>query len=102
MVAAHSFRGSSLEDAPLSSLSEVHSPGTRRTHHQHNPGLEIILDIESRDWDFKVEAGMVFHLLERYFFADVSRGHPKNNHEPTWQRTEVYHFWIYHDSTSDS
>lgn len=100
MVAANSFRGNSLNDVPLPSMSES-LPPRRHQEPQHNSNLEIILDIEERDWDYKVEAGICLCLLKCMLLADNNRGDSKGSHEPSRQCTKVYRIWIYHYSTEN-
>jgi signal transduction histidine kinase len=58
MVAANGFRGSSLGESSIPNVTEVQPRGRRHMQHQHHSQLEIVVDIEQRDWDYRVEAGM--------------------------------------------
>jgi len=58
MLAANDFRGVSLGDSTISSMVGSEARGAQRSQSFQQPRLEVVLDIEQRDWDFKVEAGM--------------------------------------------
>jgi hypothetical protein len=55
MIAANEFRGTGSPDLslPISSKSQ----NGQRPLGIHHPPLEVTVDIEKRDWDFKIQAG---------------------------------------------
>ncbi len=58
MIAANEFRGTGSADPYLSTSSELLSRNDKRSNSSHQLPLEVIVDIEKRDWDFKVQPGM--------------------------------------------
>jgi hypothetical protein len=58
MIAANEFRGTGSSDPSLSIASEFLTRNEQRPPGINHAPLEIIVDIEQRDWDFKVQAGM--------------------------------------------
>lgn len=62
MVAANGFRGSSLGDSSI--------PGSGRANLidvQQEAPLEVVIDFEKRDWDFRVEAGALRRIVMNLF-----------------------------------
>ena len=58
MIAANEYRGTGTEYAAAPLSSEVLSQDSRRTSRSpHHVPVDIIIDIERRDWEFKVQAG---------------------------------------------
>jgi hypothetical protein len=60
MIAANEFRGPVSVDPSHSTSTELLSRSQRPHNLYHSP-LEVIVDIEKRDWDFKVQPGMWLH-----------------------------------------
>jgi hypothetical protein len=60
MIAANEFRGPVSVDPSNSTSTELLSR-SHRPHNFHHPPLEVIVDIEKRDWDFNVQPGMWLH-----------------------------------------
>ncbi len=58
MIAANEFRGTGSPDAPRSISGELLSRDQQHSHDLYRPPLEVIVDIEKRDWDFKVQPGI--------------------------------------------
>jgi hypothetical protein len=58
MIAANEFHGTSSSDPSFSIASEFLTRNDQRPPSIHHAPLEIIVDIEQRDWDFKVQPGM--------------------------------------------
>jgi hypothetical protein len=59
MIAANEFRNSAGSD-PYLPLPSVSSGEAILQPHEGHPSIEIIVDIERRDWIFNVQAGMSF------------------------------------------
>jgi hypothetical protein len=57
MIAANEYRGTSTGSSSLPVSNEILSPYQPQAHHGHRTPLPIIIDIENRDWEFKVQAG---------------------------------------------
>ena len=64
LIAANPFQANSLDDGTMSSFSEA-SPVERRDKERLRGKPEIVLDLEDREWNYKVEAGTYsFHLVD--------------------------------------
>lgn len=62
LIAANPFQANSLDDATMSSFSEASSV-ERRDRDRLKGRPEIILDLEDRGWNYKVEAGTWIFFL---------------------------------------
>ena len=68
MIAANEFKGAGSGDASLPVSDELLSRNTRRAPHSPAwPLLEIMIDIENRDWDFDVQAGAIRRIVMNIF-----------------------------------
>jgi hypothetical protein len=55
MVAANKFHPVSIDDASLPFSNALGSQNMQHKMRDHN--IEVILDIEHRDWDYNIQAG---------------------------------------------
>jgi hypothetical protein len=57
MIAANEYRETTQGKIPSTPSDEVFSPSHTETPNIQRPPLDIILDIEHRDWDFRIQTG---------------------------------------------
>ena len=57
MIAANEFRNTSSNDPLLPNSGELLSRHDQRAHRLRHSEIEVIIDIEKRDWEFRVQAG---------------------------------------------
>ncbi len=60
MIAANEFRGAGSGDVAIPAMNE-NSRKIPESLDPHSP-IEIILDIESREWEYKIQPGMPFNI----------------------------------------
>jgi len=61
MVAANKFHPVSIDEASLPFSNALGPQNTQHRMQDHN--IEVILDIEHRDWDYNIQAGEWFYAL---------------------------------------
>jgi hypothetical protein len=57
MIAANAFRGAGSPELSLPISSELLSRNDQRPLGLHHPPLKVTVDIEKRDWDFRIQPG---------------------------------------------
>lgn len=57
MIAANEYRETAQGKVPSTPSDEVFSPSHTESPTVPRKPLDIILDIEHRDWDFRIQAG---------------------------------------------
>ncbi|PMD36870.1 hypothetical protein L207DRAFT_90676 [Hyaloscypha variabilis F] len=67
MIAANEFRNTSSNDPLLPNSGELISRHDQRAHRLRHSEIEVIIDIEKRDWDFRVQAGALRRVVMNIF-----------------------------------
>ena len=100
MIAANEFRGSGSSDHARSNSSELLSRNHQLSHDLHHHPLEVIVDIEKGDWDFKVQPGIssCFHLSR--VLLTYGRRPSKGSDEHLRKCTEIYRIGIHNVETA--
>lgn len=96
LVAANVFQATSSDDAAISSFSEA-SPIDRRVRGGVAGKPEIMLDLEDRDWNYKVESGMPNLQTSIKSHTHVFRCFAANHHESRRKRTKIYQQWTHYN-----
>ena len=100
MIAANEFRGTGSPDAPRSISSELLSRNHQHSHDLHHHPLKVIVDIEKRDWDFKVQPGISPCFYLSSILLTSGRRPSKGSDEHLRQCTEIYPIWIHNVETA--
>ncbi|KAE9378835.1 hypothetical protein N431DRAFT_148177 [Stipitochalara longipes BDJ] len=67
MIAANEFRNTSSNDPLLPNSADLLSRNDQRPHRLRHSEIDVIIDIEKRDWDFKVQAGALRRVVMNIF-----------------------------------
>ncbi|KAF4625939.1 hypothetical protein G7Y89_g12226 [Cudoniella acicularis] len=67
MIAAKEYRGTATGPATLPVSNDFLSPYQAQLNEGERAALQVIIDIEQRDWDFKVQAGALRRVVMNIF-----------------------------------
>jgi hypothetical protein len=91
MMVAGEFRGAESTDRSIAVSKDLGA-----SHNTPLSAVEIILDVERQDWDFKVQAGIELYPHEVWkFLTNRTRRTATNCDEHFWQCTKVYGIRLY-------
>lgn len=100
MIAANEYRGPATASTPTS--ERILDPYQPQSYLERRTPLAIIIDIESRKWNFKVHAGKLHRFLHTSPIADEIRGSEAYCHEHIWKCAKVHRLGVYHGATKSS
>jgi len=100
MIAANEFRGAGSDDAFFPITKERLSRSPNQGQHKHDSPLKVIVDIEPRNWDFKLQAGLSSSRQLLLRWLTLFRGSPTSGHEHFWKCAEVYTVRVHHGAVA--
>jgi hypothetical protein len=100
MIAANEFRGTGANDPALPMSSELLSRIKAQPRGAHHKPLEVIVEIEKRDWEFKIQPGKTnISLLICQGLLTGCRRPAQSGDEHLWKCTKVYRIRIHYVTT---
>lgn len=93
MIAANEFRGTDDTSFPMS-LGHA-SQNSQLQHRALRRQLEVVVDIQSRDWEYRIQPGELSPALD-FAILTLSRCSQTCRHEHLWQRSEIHKVRLHH------